>query len=171
MVRPKKKETKASKKKKSDKVTQLRPRGRPRKEKPAAARAAGLGHNTGKVNPQLQKIYEEYHELDENAKAISRGKRDLRARAKEEFGVMTAVFNHEFKLQKLDQQARVEFETGALHLKDALGIQLALPLAQPDEDEEEGDDDTDRRPDRAAEDDDDDDSDPEAAAARAAGEA
>lgn len=102
------------------------------------AKPAGVGHNRGQVNEALVNIFSEYARLDEDAKAISRAKRDLRAKAKEEHHVSAANFNHEIKLQKMDQAARVDFETGAQDLKDMLGIQLSLNLAH-DDDEDEGD--------------------------------
>ena len=112
----------------------------------------GKGHNRGQVNEALQEIFSDYRKMDEDKKAISKAQRDLRAKAKDEHNVSSANFNHEVKLQKLDSDVRVMFETGAHDLKQMLGIQLSLDLAS----DHDGDDE-------------DDDADPDAAAARASG--
>ena len=128
-------------KKTSSKVTPLR----------ASKEAAGVGHNAGKVNEALVAIFTDYRKLDEDAKAISKAKRDLRAKAKEEHNVAAANFNHEIKLQKLENDQRVMFEAGAKDLKDMLGIQLSLELlGGGDDDDNEGEEDEGNTPDPVA---------------------
>jgi len=105
------------------------------------------GHNSGKINAALQEIFKDYSALDEDAKAIAKAKRDLRAKAKDEHNVSAANFNHEVKLQKLEHDQRVMFEHGARDLKTMLGIQLALDL---DGEEDELDTDDAPDPDEAA---------------------
>jgi len=130
--------TKTPKAKKSPKVVGIKGgKASKKKDKPA-----GKGHNSGKVNEALKEIFVSYAKLDEDKKAISKAQRDLRAQAKEEHNVSAANFSHEVKLQKLDNDQRVMFETGARDLKGMLGIQLALDLGNGDEEEDdlEGDD-------------------------------
>lgn len=107
------------------KVTKLRPEDD----------SAGIGHN-GKINKELKKIFKDFGDLDEDGKAIAKAKRDLRARAKEEHGILSSVFNHEVKLQKMDSDARVMFEQGHHDLKDMIGYQMALALNEDRDDED-----------------------------------
>lgn len=94
---------------------------------------AGEGHNSGQVNEALQDIFADYLKLEEDSKAINKAKRDLRAKAKSEHGVASSVFNHEIKLQKMESDTRIMFETGYADLKSMLGIQLSLSLNEDDE--------------------------------------
>ena len=128
-AKPAKAEKKATKKK--EKVVNIK-----------VKKARSIGHNsgaTGAVNEALQEIFLDYRKLDEDAKVIAKAKRDLRAKAKEEHNVAAANFNHEIRLQKLEDDQRVMFEAGARDLKDMLGIQLSLNL-QEDEEADNGDD-------------------------------
>lgn len=86
------------------------------------------GHNSG-VNPQLQELVQEIIELDEKKKELAKAQRDLRNRAKTEFGVLSTVLAHEIKLRKMDQDVRIQFESGHHDLKEMLGYQASLDLA------------------------------------------
>lgn len=100
--------------------------------------AGGIGHNSGEVNKSLVVLFDDYAALDEQAKEIAKAKRDVRAKAKEEHGVLSSVFNHEVKLRKLDRDVRVQFEQGHNDLKGMLGYQLTLDLiAQERKDQEQ----------------------------------
>lgn len=92
------------------------------------AAAGGVGHNSGEVNKALAVLFDDYAALDEQAKEIAKAKRDVRAKAKEEHGVLSSVFNHEVRLRKLDRDVRVQFEQGHNDLKGMLGYQLTLDL-------------------------------------------
>lgn len=116
-------------KKKSSKVTNLKPRD-----------GAGIGHN-GQINKPLAQIFANYASMDEDKKQISKAQRDLRAKAKEEHGIDKGVFAHEVRMMKMDKDKRVMFEQGHADLKNMLGYQFALKLNA--EDSEEGDDDQD----------------------------
>lgn len=91
--------------------------------------AAGIGHNaTGKTNVALVALFDEYTVLEENARAVSKAKRELRARAKDEHNITAAVFNHEAKMRRMELDARVMFENGCADIKHQLGYQFALDL-------------------------------------------
>lgn len=132
------------------------------KKKPAAKKSSsksvkskvkGVGHNSHK-NPAVIKIFDEYISIDEKKKEMSKHQRQIKARAKDEFGISKRNFDHEIRMQKMDEGARAEFEVGSQDLKGMLGIQLSLNLVSPDNDDGAGEDSDD----------------PEALAARLAGE-
>lgn len=110
-AKPKAKKSAKPKSAKKDKVTRL----------------PGVGHNGGKVNKPLVKMFDDYAKMDEDKKQISKAQRDIRARAKEEHGVNKDVFGHEVKLRKMASDARVMFEQGHADLKESLGYQHVLP--------------------------------------------
>jgi hypothetical protein len=115
--------TKKSKSKKTEKLELA---------KNDASDSAAVGHNSnnGQVNEALVELFSEYSDLEENGRAISKAKRDLRARAKEEFGVSSSVFNHEAKLRRMEKDVRIQFEQGCTDLKGMLGYQFALALEE-----------------------------------------
>lgn len=116
------------------------------------APAAGIGHNSGKVIPELVKLVDEILAFDEQKKSIAKAQRDLRNRAKQEFGVLAGPLAHEIRLRKMDKDVRVQFEMGHTDLKTSLGYQPELDFvngvatnvsqrAQPSEAELNGGDD------------------------------
>lgn len=131
-----------AKSKSKEKKSAAKKKSAPKQRKVSLVRSAGeskssIGHNSGKVNKPLVQLFEDFAHLDEQKKEISKAQRDIRSRAKEEFGVQSSVFNHEVKLRKMDTDMRVQFETGHKDLKDSLGYQFALELAANDEETEE----------------------------------
>jgi hypothetical protein len=85
-------------------------------------------------------MFAEYRRIEDNKKELSKAQRDIVARARTEFNVSSAVFKHETRLQKMDEDVRAGFEHGHADLKGMLGIQLVLALDAPlgeDEDEQE----------------------------------
>lgn len=90
---------------------------------------AKQGHNSGGINPEMQKIYNDYEALEASSKALNKDKKTLRNRAKEEFGVALRVFNIELSMRKLDPVVRDEIEQGHRDLKSMLGYQMALNLS------------------------------------------
>jgi transglutaminase/protease-like cytokinesis protein 3 len=136
---------KSGKKPKLVKSAKVKPEKAAKAKKPgkasgtdAKAKHGKKGHNSGAVNEALQAIFSDYRKLDEDAKVISKAKRDLIAKAKDEHSVPAANFKHEVKMQKLDNAQRVMFETGVEDLKSSLGIQLAFDLSAGEGEEEEG---------------------------------
>lgn len=121
-------------------------RGKVERLRPANSRIASIGDN-GRINKALVKIFEQDDKMDEDKKQINKAQRDLRAKAKEEHGIDKAVYMHEKKLRKMDNDRRIMFETGCADLKDALGYQFSLTLADPSEQ----DDSEARDPEEAAE--------------------
>jgi len=93
------------------------------------AKAPKEGHNSG-VNAPLVGIFDEFMDLEEKKKELAKAQRDLHARAKTEFDVQSAVFSHEIRLRKLDRDVRIQFESGHYDLKDMLGYQASLDLAE-----------------------------------------
>lgn len=99
------------------------------KDKKPKAPIHGIGHNSGgKVIPQLRAMVDETLHLDEQIKALNKAKRDVRNRAKTEFGVLSSTWAHEMRLRKLDPDVRVQFESSHDDLKIALGYQPELPF-------------------------------------------
>lgn len=104
------------------------------KEKKKAAPklvAAGIGHNSGQVVPELVKIVDEILASAERQKQEGRNQRDLRNRAKSEFGILSTVLAHEIGLRKKDPDVRAQFESGHRDLKSALGYQEILTFDNP----------------------------------------
>jgi uncharacterized protein (UPF0335 family) len=97
---------------------------------------AGPGHNIvkGEYNEALVEMFEEHEALNENKKELSKAQRELRSKAKEQFGVSSAVFNHLIKLRKMDTSVRVDFENSVEDTKVMLGYQASLDLEDPNED-------------------------------------
>lgn len=106
---------------------------KPKKEKTAKAagpktvdKPAGIGHNSGAVIPELVTIIDEILASSARQKAEAKLQRDLRNRAKSEFGVLSGPLAHEIRLRKMDSDVRVQFESGHNDLKAALGYQPEL---------------------------------------------
>ena len=131
----------ASKSKKSKPKAEKKKSSRAKSAKP---KHGAIGHN-GKVNEALVEILDTYMSMEEDKKQIGKSQRDLRAKAKTEHGVESAVFNHEIKLRKMDSDRRAMFEQGHSDLKDMTGYQMALQLS-----DNSGDDDDARDPEEAA---------------------
>lgn len=94
-----------------------------------AKQRASMGHNSGLINPVIQKLYTDYEQIEQNIKALNKDKKALRVKAKEEFGVATRVFSIELSMRKLDENVRAEIEQGHADLKCMLGYQMALNFA------------------------------------------
>lgn len=86
----------------------------------------GIGHNSGQVIPELVKIVDEILASAERQKTEAKLQRDLRNRAKTEFGVLSGPLAHELRLRKMDTDVRVQFESSHADLKHALGYQPSL---------------------------------------------
>lgn len=109
---------------------------KPKKEKTAKAAktvgpktvdaTAGIGHNSGKVIPELVNIVKEILASSERQKTEAKLQRDLRNRAKSEFGILSSALQYEISLQKKDPDVRVQHEQGHADLKTALGYQPEL---------------------------------------------
>lgn len=87
------------------------------------------GDNSG-VNPQLQQIYVDALDIWNRGKELNKAMRDLRNKAKTEFGVLSSVFAHELRLRKMDPDVRIQFESGHVDLKNMLGYQASLDLRE-----------------------------------------
>ena len=84
-----------------------------------------IGHNSQEI-PELKGMMDEYLASCERQKAEAKLQRDIRNRAKTEFGVLSSAWAHEVRLRKMDEDVRVQFEEGHKDLKCALGYQLPL---------------------------------------------
>lgn len=98
----------------------------PAKPKLDPTKLHGIGHNSGQVIPELQKIVTEILASSERMKNEAKVQRDLRNRAKSEFGVLSGPLAHEIRLRKMDKDVRVQFESSHTDLKVALGYQPSL---------------------------------------------
>lgn len=102
---------------------------KPKKERPKLEPAKikhGIGHNSGQVIPELVKLVDELLASGERQKHEGQLQRDLRNRAKSEFGVLSGPLSHEIRLRKMDKDVRVQFESSHQDLKGALGYQPEL---------------------------------------------
>jgi uncharacterized protein (UPF0335 family) len=97
-----------------------------------------IGHNSGQFNAPLAKLFTDYERLEANKKEIGKAQRDIRAKAKEEFGIQIKNFSQEIAMRKLDPDVRIQFEQGVQDLKGMLGYQFAFNIASPKK-EGEGD--------------------------------
>lgn len=86
----------------------------------------GIGHNSGQVIPELVNLVDELLASAARQKREGQLQRDLRNRAKSEFGVLSGPLSHEIRLRKMDKDVRVQFESGHVDLKGALGYQPEL---------------------------------------------
>lgn len=103
--------------------------GRPKKDRPKLEPSKikhGIGHNSGQVIPELVNLVDELLASSERQKREGQLQRDLRNRAKSEFGVLSGPLSHEIRLRKMDKDVRVQFESGHVDLKHALGYQPEL---------------------------------------------
>ncbi len=83
-------------------------------------------HNASPVeNPELQKLWSQFKKLDEDAKAIARTKRELKVEAKTKHGFESAVFDEEYRKQKLEPDVRASREASQKDLQAALGYDLS----------------------------------------------
>lgn len=85
-----------------------------------------IGHNSGQVIPELVKLVGELLAIGEQKKALGKAERDLRNKAKVEFGVLSGPLAHEMRLRKMDGDVRVQFESSHADLKRSLGYQPEL---------------------------------------------
>lgn len=99
---------------------------------------ASKGHNENPMaNPEVQEVWANYKKLDEDAKAISATKRELRVTLKEKFGVPITAFTAEYNAQKLAPDERAARESAQGDLRVFLGYSLESLLAgeiDPNED-------------------------------------
>lgn len=98
----------------------------PKKPKLDPHQLKGIGHNSGQVIPELVNLVDELLASSERQKREGQLQRDLRNRAKSEFGVLSGPLSHEIRLRKMDKDVRVQFESGHGDLKQALGYQPEL---------------------------------------------
>lgn len=89
---------------------------------------AGVGHNSGGQNPRMIAIIDEILENNRRVAEINKANRDLRNEAKSSFGILASVLAHEIRLRKMDDDVRIQFESGHHDLKDMLGYQASLDL-------------------------------------------
>lgn len=116
---------------------------KPPKEKKKSAPLAAAGHNSaGHVNKPLLKLFDEFEKMNSNKKQITKAQADIKAKAKEQFGIQKDVFDHEIRMRKKESAARIQFEQGHNDLKGQLGYQFALELAKPQDEDEETDEET-----------------------------
>lgn len=87
----------------------------------------GAGDNSGVV-PGMVEIVEEILSIDEKIKELNKAKRDLRNKAKNEFGVLAFNLNEEVRFRKLDRDVRIQYESGRVDLQAMLGYQASLDL-------------------------------------------
>lgn len=87
----------------------------------------GAGDNSGVVQGMVD-IVEETLAIDEQIKELNKAKRDLRNKAKNEFGVLAFNFNEEVRFRKLDRDVRIQYESGRVDLQTMLGYQASLDL-------------------------------------------
>ena len=101
--------------------------------------AAGIGHNKGQINKDVEKQINSYMRMEEDKKQISKAQRDIKANLKEKHGILSSVLSHEIRMRKMEAAARVQFEQGHADLKDMLGYQFTLPIMEgEDEDADSG---------------------------------
>jgi hypothetical protein len=98
----------------------------PKKPKLDPTKLHGIGHNSGQVIPELVNLVDELLASAARQKREGQLQRDLRNRAKTEFGVLSGPLSHEIRLRKMDKDVRVQFESGHGDLKQALGYQPEL---------------------------------------------
>lgn len=89
----------------------------------------GVGHNSGQKIPGVIKLVDELLHIGEQKKSLGKAERDLRNKAKSEFGIMSGPLAHEMRLRKMDDDVRVQFESNHSDLKVALGYQPELDFA------------------------------------------
>lgn len=87
-----------------------------------------VGHNSKPI-PELIEIFKKYLGFEDQKKEIAKKQRDLRNRAKKEFGVLGSSFQHEIAMQKLDKDVRVQQMINHQDLMVALGVQHELDFA------------------------------------------
>lgn len=95
--------------------------------KKKAAEVPAAGHNSGK-NPRMIEIVDEILANNERVIELNKANRDLRNEAKTSFGVLAGPLAHEIRLRKMDDDVRVQFESGHHDLKEMLGYQESLDL-------------------------------------------
>lgn len=93
---------------------------------PKAVSAHGIGHNSGQKIPALIKLVDELLDIGDKKKSLGKAERDLRNKAKTEFGILPGPLAHELRLRKMDEDVRVQFESNHGDLKTALGYQPSL---------------------------------------------
>lgn len=98
------------------------------KDVKSEATTGGVGHNSGGQNPRMIAIIDEILENNRRVAEINKANRDLRNEAKSSFGVLSSVLAHEVRLRKMDDDVRIQFESGHHDLKDMLGYQASLDL-------------------------------------------
>lgn len=106
-----------------------KPKGK-KKDNVVKLKTPGIGHNSnGQVVPGLQKLVAEILASSARQKSESKLQRDLRNRAKSEFGILSNVLAEEIKKQKMDKDVRVQYEAGQEDVKKMLGYQASLDFA------------------------------------------
>lgn len=88
---------------------------------------AAAGSNSG-VIPGMVEIVEEILSIDEKIKELGKAKRDLRNKAKSDFGVLSFNLNEEIRFRKLDPDVRKQYESGRVDIQAMLGYQASLDL-------------------------------------------
>lgn len=93
----------------------------------SAERVARAGDNS-EINQPLVDIFDEDDHLEEQQKMIGKQRRELRAKAKEEHGISSDVYQHQKKLRRMEAARRVQFEHGCVELNEQLGYQFTLDM-------------------------------------------
>lgn len=88
---------------------------------------AYVGHNSGAI-PTVVQLMDETLSIDNQLKELNKAKRDIRNRAKTEFGILSWNWGHEVAMRKKDKDVRIQLESGAVDLKNMLGYQASLDL-------------------------------------------
>lgn len=99
--------------------------------KPDLKIAAGVGHNSGKVIPEVLTNINRILSIREQKKALGREETEIRNLLKEKFGVNKTALSDELSLRAKDPTVRIQIEAARHDLKIMTGYQMALDL-KPD---------------------------------------
>jgi hypothetical protein len=108
-------------------MPKLKPAKKLSADKVEKMEVVGTGDNSGVVVGMVE-IVDEILILDEKIKELNKAKRDLRNKAKNEFGVLAFNLNEEVRFRKLDRDVRIQYESGRVDLQTMLGYQASLDL-------------------------------------------
>ncbi len=75
------------------------------------------GHNSQLMNERVQEIFDEFMKLEEDKKEITKHQRELKAKAKLEYGILSDVFAHEIRLKKKEKRRKKKEKRGGTKRK------------------------------------------------------
>lgn len=78
------------------------------------------------INTVLKDMVETYLKYEEDKKLINKAQREIRAKAKEEHGILSSVWSAEIRMRKMDPDVRIQYETGLEDFKVQLGHQFDI---------------------------------------------